>query len=143
MKRKSKTFSRRWAGGFTLVEALAGMAILGTLLTTIVVANARLISQAGRAKLRVEACEIADGLLGKWWARRDDFPRNDSGDVPRHEGWRWRTRTIQNESAETLNAEVVTLEIFAPDWQDTLPTVRVEILLPQKKYETSKRTDTN
>ncbi len=119
------------------------MAILGTLLTAIVVANARLISQAGRAKLRVEACEIADGLLGKWWVKRDDFPHNDSGDVPSREGWRWRTRTVQNESAKTLNAEVVALEVFSPYWQDTSPTVRVEILLPKKKNEIPKRTDTD
>lgn len=143
MKRKSKKFSHCWAGGFTLVEALAGMVILGTLLTTIVVANAKLISQASRAKLRVEACEIADGLLEKWWAKKDDFPRNGSGDVPNREGWRWRTRSLENESAETLNAEIIALEVFSPDWQDVLPTVRIEILLPKKKYEIPKRTDTD
>ena len=141
MKRKSRTFSRRWTGGFTLVEALAGTAILGTLLAGIIVANARLISQASRARLRIEACEIADGLMERWWDKRDEFPRNEAGSVRGREEWRWRTGIVKNEAAEAMDAEVVALEVFAPGCRGTSPTARVEILLPYKRHEKSNRTD--
>lgn len=143
MKRKSRTSSPHSAGGLTLVEALAGTVILGTLLGGIVIADARLIQQAGRAARRVEACRIADGLLERWWAKREEFPRNSAGEVQGHEGWRWRTRTVNNKAADALAAKVIAVEVFSPGRRDGSPSVRVEILLPREKDETAQRTDTD
>jgi hypothetical protein len=131
------------AGGFTLVEALAGMTILGTLLAGIIVADARLIRHSGQAGRQVEACEIADGLLETWWAKKETFPRNAAGEVQGHKGWRWRTRPVNKKVAEALAAEIIAVEVFAPDQRDDGAAVRVEILLPRKEHETPKRTDTD
>ena len=84
----------------TLIEAVVGTALLGTVLVAVLMANSRLTAQ--------------DGV---------------SGPVGGHGGWTWRTRVVESASAEKIDAEVVALEIFAPPDRSRLPLARVEILL--------------
>ena len=108
-------------------------ALLGTLLVSVLLADGRVRHQTKRAELRTEACEIADGLLAKWWKKKDTFPRNDAGPAKGHVGWRWRTRVVANPRAEDLGGEVIVLEVFAPEEigaGESEPAVGIEILLP-------------
>lgn len=89
--------------GFTLVEVLAGSVILGTLLVTMLVANARLTHQAARAELRVQGCRIADQLLSQWWVDPSNFPCSDSGSIDLYPGWRWQTTALASAQAAALN----------------------------------------
>ena len=135
MSGKCGTSWKRSARGMTLIEAVAGTALLGTLLVTILVARAKLTAQGRRAELRIEACRLADELLESWWPDRRKIPRNGTGRIPGPGDWRWRTRVVDNRAAEEMDAEVIALEILAPgseDGRDT-PPVRVEILLPGRK----------
>jgi len=127
--------SRPWTRGTTLVEAMAGTALLGTLLVTLLIAASRLGLQTARAERRIEACRIADRLLEGWWTmKRDEFPRNASGAVPGVQGWRWRTTEVSNGDAITLGGHVVAVDIFAPmeETGTPEPAVRVELVLPEK-----------
>jgi len=126
--------SRRWSRGLTLVEASLGLAILGTLLAAVVVGGARLTG----ARLRLEACRLADEMLSAWWAKREEFPRTGEGPVPGHERWRWRTRLVEHPQAAALGAEVVALELFVSEGGDEAagaapPAARVELLLAGSK----------
>ena len=123
--------SRRSRRGTTLVEAVAGTALLGSLLVSILIGASRLQAQAARAERRIEACRVADGLLKGWWAKRDEFPREARGTVPGHNGWRWRTRGSENESARALGGEIVALEIFAPEASSDRAATRIEVFLPE------------
>jgi len=130
--------------GVTLVEALLGTALLGSLLVSILVGVSRLQAQAVRAERRIEACRVADRLLASWWARRETFPRREEGRLETPAGWRWRTQVVSNASARALGGEVVALELFPPPRQggrDPDPTVRVELVLPEKTDEPETRTD--
>ena len=115
--------------GFTLVEVLAGSVLLGTLLVTMLVANARLTNQAARAELRVQGCRIADQLLAQWWVDPASFPSSDSGSIDTYPGWRWQTTALANMQAEALHAQAVRLALFAPG-ASLQPTTVVEFLAP-------------
>jgi hypothetical protein len=113
------------------------MALLGTLLVTLLVATSRMTTQRGRAERRLEACRAIDTLIESWWPKRGDLPRSGAGYVPGHPDWTWRTSLAPNDAAKTIAAEVVAVEVFVPGATDQEPAARVEILMPQaaKKAE--------
>lgn len=127
--------------GMTLVEAVAGTAILGSLLVSILIGASRFQVQAGRAERRLEACGVADGLLEAWWANIGGFPRTGRGSVAGRDGWSWRTTLVENAGARALGGEVVALEVFGPGGRTDEPAVRVELFLPEKKDETQTGSD--
>lgn len=147
-----RTYAPSWprrAFGLTLVEAVAGIAVLGALLTGVLVAASRLRVQDARAARRIEACAIADELLAGWWAKPERLPRSGEGPVRGRKGWRWRTRIVENERAWAIPAEVVLVEILPPLPSDLAaspvePAARVEIVLPAPGRDPNapqKRTD--
>ncbi|MBN1941689.1 MAG: prepilin-type N-terminal cleavage/methylation domain-containing protein [Phycisphaerae bacterium] len=147
MKRRRGTFWRRRNGGLTLVEALVGTAILGTVLVSVLVADGRLRRQASFSEDHIEACRIADAFLAEWWPTVEEpnrFPRQGSGEFFDRPGWSWRTEIIPHETAEQLKAEVISLEIFSPKCTEPHPAVHVEIMLPQmeKSGDASEGNDT-
>jgi len=141
MKRNSRPSARQCRRGATLVEAVAGTALLGTLLVALLVVRARMTVQASRAALRVEACTIADGLLAGWWLDRDTLPRDDAGAVPDRPGWTWRAERVTDDEAAALDAEVVALSVYAPGQPPGLPAARVEILVPIHAQANEPRAD--
>jgi hypothetical protein len=129
MKKKPRTFWRRRARAATLVEALAGTLLLGTVLTGILIARGQLTVQARRADDRTDACAMLDDLLEAYWPARNDLPVEDAGDVPGHAGWRWRRREVARSEAEAFGGQIVAVEVFAPDAADAEPAARVELLV--------------
>lgn len=136
MPTRSRHSSRPWRRGLTLVEVAAAMALLGTLLVSVLLAHAKLRGQETRAGQFLEAQRLADKLLATWWENLDEFPREDQGDVPGAAAWSWRTRRVPSPEAKAIEAEIVAVELFcARDDHDTTsvtrkPAVRVEVLLP-------------
>ncbi len=142
MQKMCRKYLNRWKpNGLTLVEVLAGSALLGTVLVLILITSGRLNTHSVRAANYTKAYRVADGLLEQWWPEKEAFPRNDSGDVPDHEYWRWQTSIVSNDEAQELGAEVVALEII--DSQNPLePLAHIEIMLPVENDE-EQSTDIN
>ncbi len=113
----------------TLVEAALAMALLGTLLVSLLVATSQMTAQRGRAERRLEACRAIDQLVESWWPKRADLPRSGSGYVPGHPDWTWRTSLVTNDRAKALGAEVVAVEVFVSEAANQEPAACVEILL--------------
>jgi hypothetical protein len=134
--RTTRRKSWRRPAGVTLVEAVAGTLVLGTLLVSVLTAKVQLDGQARRAAAKIAACEVLDGLLNGWWADPDGVPLWAQGEVPSHAGWRWRTRVPQRLDAKALQAKVVAVEVFAPGQTDKAPAAAVEILIPLSQDET-------
>ena len=148
----------RSAAGLTLVEAVAGIALLGSMLAAILVTSGRLETQAARSERRVEACRIAEDLLGQWFAKPEKFPRNAEGPVRDRPGWRWRTYTVtgaRTDPARKLRADVIAVEVFSPGspgspglaGDPNAAAARVEIVLPamrqnsESERQSEKETD--
>ncbi len=128
--------SSRWPrGGFTLVEVMAGILLLGTLLTVLVVANGRLAAQSSRSRQAVEAYRVLDDLVDRWWIDPARFPRGGEGPVAERPGWRWRTRVVPSPAAATLAAEVIHVEVFGPSDETRQPTASVQVVLARGEQE--------
>jgi hypothetical protein len=108
------------------------MAILGTILVSLLVTGSRLDTQSGHARQLAEACRIADRLIEGWWQTRDKFPRTGEGPVPGETGWRWRTRFVENDAAKAIGVETIAVELFhAKRIGSEEPAVRIDVLLPE------------
>jgi hypothetical protein len=120
--------------GLTLVEAVAGIAILGAMLAAVLVATSRLRVQDARAARQIEACGIADAMLMEFWKKPEEFPRRGSGRVPGGSDWRWRASVAPSNDANEISGELVAVEFFqAPNGglaDSNEPALRVELILP-------------
>jgi len=126
--------------GLTLVEVLAGAALLGTLLVAILVARGRLTAQNRLADERIEACAVLDELVADWWDKRADepIPRNAGGVVPGRNAWQWRTRIVADREANGLGGEIVRVELFADSRTALTPAAAVDLLLPTENEKDAK-----
>ena len=117
------------ARGLTLLEVVAGMALMATLLTTILVAFGSNLRQIRRAQQRLAAIRQADRLLGEWFQQPNLVSVGDSGDIPDNDQMVWRTREIS--TATGLDLRVVRLEIFNRKSKTTdKPLAAVDFVLP-------------
>lgn len=148
--------------GFTLIEVLAGSALLGMLLVSILLANVRFSRQASLAERKLEAAAAADALLEAWWKDPAKFPRASGGSVANAlaasapagtstGGLTWRTHRLTNPDAEKLGVEAICLEIFegrpsatpgpAPGGDTPAsgagakPLIAVEVVLPEERHD--------
>ncbi|MGA2230832.1 MAG: hypothetical protein ABSH22_08025 [Tepidisphaeraceae bacterium] len=107
----------------TLVEVVAGLALMATLMTSLLAVKARVIHQNHLAERQREAAAAADQLLAKWWPNPKTFPRSSQGTAA--DGFSWRTQITPNSAAQAVGAQVVRLEVFDSSGAD----VTVEVLL--------------
>jgi len=100
---------RNKCSGITLIEVVVGIAIMGTLLSLMLVAAGRLEVRRDFAERKLESVQIANGLMSEFFAL--GFPRLDSrGEIVGHPGWFWTL------SGRPLNSD-----------QGLLSTVRVSV----------------
>ncbi len=119
--------------GLTLIEVIAGLALLGWLLSAVVLAKARHTRQLAESNRQLEAIEAADLLLARWWAVKDDIPlpRSGRGRVPGSDLWHWRVTPLARDEADALGIEIVRLQISDGRWDpQTPPAVEVDLVLP-------------
>ena len=131
--------------GLTLIEVMVGLAILGTLLASLVVARARYLRQWAWAGRKADAVQAADQLLTRWWSNPEKFPHHGEGLLPKAR-LRWKTYEIGNPAASDLEARVVRLEIFekvevtsemAESKGKSMPLVHVDVVLDPTKPSSS------
>src|SRR3954471_14165527 len=99
MKKQFWTSSppRVHARAATLIEALAGLVILGTLLVSITIARGRFVRQRAMAEQKLAAAAAVDAMMNKWMAGSGSaIPRSASGPLEGVPNLSWRTRVIEN-----------------------------------------------
>lgn len=102
----------RWrARGLTLIEVVAAIAILGTILVGVVMAQSRLLRQLGRAERERRAVRAADDLIAGWW-NGGGVPTDATGAVPGGDRLTWETRSQPNPAIEALGARVVRVRVL-------------------------------
>src|SRR3954470_5513879 len=100
----------------TLIEALAGLVILGTLLLSITIARGRFVRQRALAEQKLAAAAAVDAMLSKWMsASSAAIPISSSGTLDGLPNHTWHTRTIENKP--DLNASIIRLEVTNPSNQ--------------------------
>lgn len=111
---KCRTFSRRWpaARAMTLVEVVAGLALLGSVLVGILLARAGYLRQAARSSRRLEAIAAADALLTAWHQDPALLKPESSGALAGDSQLAWRTAIVPSAEAQSLGARIVRLEVL-------------------------------
>jgi len=130
--------SRR--AGLTLIEVVAAIAILGSLLVGIVLAKSRHTRQIALSQRTDAAVRAADQLIAGWWADPLGIPIDKSGRLDAEPTLTWRTRVVENRPINQLAAQVVRVEIYEAAAGETAttaadPLVTVELVLPMPAPE--------
>src|SRR6266550_8222889 len=109
MKKRFRTSSRpRAARAATLIEALAGLVVLGTLLVSITIARGRFVRQRAQAEQKIAAAAAVDALVSKWKAGNGSaIPLTAAGPLDGLPNHTWHTRVI--EKKPDLNASIIRL----------------------------------
>ncbi len=103
--------------GLTLVEVLAALALLSTLLVGTLMAHSRHAEQIRRSRRTLDALRRVDELLYRWMATDGLIPRTATGSLPGEgesgeDEWIWRTRLLSRDHCQSLKVDVVRLEVF-------------------------------
>lgn len=109
MLKRSSTCLR----SFTLIEVLAGLMILGTLLVSMILAKQSLLEQQARAHRKLDAVRLADALLSYWQATSTNAP----GPAPGNDQFLLIPRNEQGYVLETLKDDPLFPQLF-PETRD-------------------------
>ena len=112
-----KPNSRRQAGcskaaGLTLIEVVASVALLSSLLVTTLSIRARHIRQINYAFEKNQAVELLDLQVADWFESEDGFPIGQNGNFPANDDFRWQVFSVPVDSSN-------------PTWQ--LEAVRIDV----------------
>ena len=121
----------------TLVEVVAGLALLGSVLVAMLLARAGYMRQAARANRRLEAVAAADALLAAWHRDPAILHPGSGGTVAGEGQLAWRTRLVPSAEADSLGARVVRLEMLDERSATSPPPVlaTVEFLVEPENHE--------
>jgi type II secretory pathway pseudopilin PulG len=100
--------------GLTLVEVIAGLALLATLLAAILVAFGRQAAQMRKSRDRLKAVELADRLLGDWSAQNAIPAIGTEQTLEGTKDWRWRLVEAGSADLDAAGLAAVRLEVFRP-----------------------------
>lgn len=110
-----RSIPRRPPRGMTLIEVVAGLALLATVLVLVFSARDHVARQQVRADRRLAAVAAADALLADWMRSAETFPRASTGGVPGRPELIWTTRVVPNPPAEALGGQAVRLDVGRAD----------------------------
>ncbi|HEV8290472.1 MAG TPA: hypothetical protein VGP94_01050 [Tepidisphaeraceae bacterium] len=110
--------------GATLIEALAGLVVLGTLLVSITIARGRFVRQRALAEQKIAAAVAVDAMVSKWMAGSGSaIPHASAGHLEGLPNHTWHTRVVENRP--DLNASIIRLEVTN---QSNIPILTLDLL---------------
>ena len=133
------------AAGLTLLEVVAALAIMGTILAGVVMAKSRHTRQLALAQRQAVAVRAADELISAWWTASRGVPIGLSGTTPTAENLAWETHLVENQAIQALGARVVRVEIRdvtpgqQPSADSAAPLVAVELVVPDPQHQSPKQ----
>ena len=108
-----RTSSRARRRGATLIEVLAGLVVLGVLVTSVTLARARMARQWAEAERRLAAARALDAMVAGWFdGPGEAIPTAGAGELAGAAGCTWRTTLYSDAAARELGAGVVRVEVM-------------------------------
>lgn len=116
--------------GITLIEVVAALALLASLLVALLAAHDRLGTQTRQAKKRLKAIEAADRLLLQWTAVEPMQIPSAEGEFGKGaDALRWQVTTQGERGLEDFGLQVAELRVFSSGQESNEPPlVSVEFL---------------
>lgn len=125
--RPSNLSSRR---AFSLVEVVASVFLVGTLLVAVLVAHRRAITQTRLAQRRLDAVETLDQLLTARQGPDAEDYQLARGKAPGENPFHWRSTMRDEPSLADLGAGVLRIELYDPAFKEGETLASVELLAP-------------
>src|SRR4051812_10899949 len=98
---------RRARSAMTLIEVVAGLVILGTILASLAIARGRFARQWAVADRKLEATKAVDAMIAGWMeSNPPQVPLNREGVLPGVAKHVWRTRVLRDAGAEKVLANI-------------------------------------
>jgi type II secretory pathway pseudopilin PulG len=118
--------------GVTLVETVAALALLGTLVALSFSSRSNINKQYTHANLKFQATELADQQIQHWHDTVPTPPLRESGPMIGHPDWTWRTTVINDPDLLPLKLSILHLQIFAPTAlrSEPGPVLTLELVIP-------------
>jgi type II secretory pathway pseudopilin PulG len=95
----------------TLIEVIAGLVILGSILASLAIARGRFARQLSTADRKLAATHALDSMIAQWMDASAP-PINRHGILAGPRGLEWQTREIRTRDAQQLHAVVVRVEVI-------------------------------
>ncbi len=132
-------YCERWRRpGMTLIEVLAGMVLLSTLLALVVVATGRLSAGIREADNRLKAVRLLEDQLVRWYGKLGRLPSDGTGDLAVDgEAYRWRITRLPGRLGR-IPARRVRVEVFLRGSPDVLVSVELLESLPETRLVSSR-----
>jgi hypothetical protein len=111
--------------GATLIEAAAGLALIGSLLVSTLLATAALERKQAAARRKLQACALAEEALASLGSRPGAVPAASS---PPNAAGLWIRATQRSAAQDGLVMDVLRLDVLSMDPSDEQPLVSVEVL---------------
>ncbi len=99
--------------GFSLLEVVAGLVLMASVLSVVLVSYGRQHRRNRDAQALMLAVDLADNLLLGWTESQQGVPLHDAGVMPGYRGWLWRTQVLRVEQRMGVSLPIVQLEIFS------------------------------
>jgi prepilin-type N-terminal cleavage/methylation domain-containing protein len=113
--------------GFTLIEVVAGLILMATIMSTAMVAFNRHRKQAMASQRILVASQLADATLQQLSELDEGVPESSSGIVAGQPTWRWQTQWIGLAKPAEVDAAVIRFTIQQEDGREL---VRVDLFKP-------------
>jgi hypothetical protein len=108
---------------------VAGLALLGTVLVSLLLARSHATQQWALANRRIQAVRAADVLLSAWWQEQVSIPRSASGTIAGDSSMRWRTQLREDTALVPWKLRVVTLSILDAAAETAPPLAVVDVVV--------------
>jgi len=120
--------SRREA--FSLVEVIASIFLVGTLMVAVLVAHRRAAGQTRLAQRRLAAIEVLDALLAARQQPGTEELQLARGKAPGANPYLWRSSLRDDAALAPLGAGVLRIELYDPAFKGGETVAAVELLAP-------------
>lgn len=126
MNGRSNKFCRGWQrSGFALIEVVVGLALLGSLLSVLLVAHSRQLLQTRRAQARLMAVAALDAWLVEHHQRLDELARSGRGTLAENSEYEWKATVLEQPELKSIAARVLRIEVFGKERDGALCSVEL------------------
>lgn len=115
---------------FSLVEVVASLFLVGTILVAVLVAHNRAAGQTRSAQRRLSAIAALDGFLKARLQPDADHLQLPTGKLPGENPYNWRSALRYDPALDQLDAAILRIELYDPTFKDGQTLADVELLAP-------------
>lgn len=124
---------RAQVGGFTLVEVVAGLLLMASVLVSSLLAFSAHRQQSRTADAKLAAVRVAEDLLLDFTARQDGIPVGKRGRIAGTAGWFWRTTVVGTTAPVGVPLKVIRLQVIEVSGNRSVPLATVDVLEPLQR----------